>query len=58
MHYLMHSGTLTGHLKAAHMEHHYVDSNSNYGISSPLFDVCFGTRAHAPERRRPAEKRA
>ena len=44
MHYLMHSGLLGGPLKAAHMHHHYMDDSSGYGISSPLFDLVFGTR--------------
>lgn len=43
MHYFQHSGLIGGRLKAAHMHHHYVDSDTNYGISSPLFDILLGT---------------
>lgn len=45
MHYLMHSGALGGPLKAAHMQHHYVDAAAGFGISSPLFDMLLGTGA-------------
>lgn len=30
-------------LRRYHMEHHYKDSDSHYGISSPLWDFVFGT---------------
>jgi len=30
-------------LRRYHMEHHYKDSDAHYGISSPLWDVVFGT---------------
>ncbi|PSC73265.1 fatty acid 2-hydroxylase 2-like [Micractinium conductrix] len=44
MHYLMHSGHLRGRLRARHMHHHYADDRVAYGISSPLWDVVFGTQ--------------
>jgi len=31
------------YLRRYHMEHHYKDSESHYGISSPLWDWVFGT---------------
>jgi dihydroceramide fatty acyl 2-hydroxylase len=45
MHYWMHSGSLNGPLKVAHMRHHYIDSTTAYGISSPLYDFILGTMA-------------
>ncbi|MBW2732118.1 MAG: sterol desaturase family protein [Deltaproteobacteria bacterium] len=39
-------------LRRYHMEHHYKDAQSHYGISSPLWDVVFGTfRAREVEKR-------
>jgi 4-hydroxysphinganine ceramide fatty acyl 2-hydroxylase len=32
-------------LKKYHMRHHYDDDHSGYGVSSPLWDYVFGTRA-------------
>ncbi len=31
------------YLKWSHMRHHFVDSNARWGVSSPLWDVVFGT---------------
>lgn len=31
-------------LKRNHMQHHFVDPNRRYGVSSPLLDYVFGTR--------------
>jgi sterol desaturase/sphingolipid hydroxylase (fatty acid hydroxylase superfamily) len=31
------------YLRRYHMEHHYRDSDSHFGISSPLWDWVFGT---------------
>ena len=30
-------------LKQSHMQHHYVDPNSRWGVSSPFWDFVFGT---------------
>lgn len=30
-------------LKSHHMKHHYVEPNDGYGVSSPLWDIIFGT---------------
>lgn len=30
-------------IKAHHMKHHYSDENSRFGVSSPLWDLVFGT---------------
>jgi dihydroceramide fatty acyl 2-hydroxylase len=51
LHYAMHHarslpGPLLRELKARHTHHHYHDSDAGYGISSVLFDVLLGTRAH------------
>ena len=56
MHYAMHhsaAGTYTQipvlkRLRRAHMTHHFKQDDGNFGISSPLFDLVFGTKAHAP----------
>lgn len=32
-------------LKHHHMQHHFVDPNSRFGVSSPLWDLVFGTLA-------------
>jgi sterol desaturase/sphingolipid hydroxylase (fatty acid hydroxylase superfamily) len=31
------------YLKKRHARHHYVDADSDYGVSSPLWDLVFGT---------------
>jgi sterol desaturase/sphingolipid hydroxylase (fatty acid hydroxylase superfamily) len=36
-------------LKKYHMRHHYDDDHVGYGVSSPLWDYAFGTRAPKPE---------
>ena len=30
-------------IKKSHMRHHFLDPDENYGVSSPLWDVVFGT---------------
>jgi sterol desaturase/sphingolipid hydroxylase (fatty acid hydroxylase superfamily) len=35
-------------LKKYHMRHHYDDADAGYGVSSPLWDYIFGTRAPRP----------
>jgi len=30
-------------LKRTHMRHHFLDPDENYGVSSPLWDIVFGT---------------
>jgi sterol desaturase/sphingolipid hydroxylase (fatty acid hydroxylase superfamily) len=43
-------------LKKYHMRHHYDDDHSGYGVSSPLWDYVFGTRApRAQAERSPLE---
>lgn len=39
-------------LRRYHMEHHFKDQNTHFGLSSPLWDLVFGTysRPTAPER--------
>jgi sterol desaturase/sphingolipid hydroxylase (fatty acid hydroxylase superfamily) len=43
-HFSMKSGVWLW-LKKYHMRHHYDDDHSGYGVSSPLWDYIFGTRA-------------
>jgi len=43
-------------LRAYHMRHHYEDGNAYFGISSPLWDLVFGT-FRSPLSRRPATNR-
>jgi sterol desaturase/sphingolipid hydroxylase (fatty acid hydroxylase superfamily) len=31
------------YLKKRHARHHFLDPDSDYGVSSPLWDVVFGT---------------
>ncbi len=46
-HYACHQwpmqGPVASFLKRHHLRHHYADSRSNFGVSSPLWDVVFGT---------------
>lgn len=41
-HFPMRSG-LGKYLKEYHLRHHYTDEHTAYGVSSPLWDVVFGT---------------
>ncbi len=41
-HFSLH-GKLSLFLKQQHMLHHYMTPENNYGVSSPLWDVVFGT---------------
>lgn len=54
IHYYEHHFTPTTRLgkflRRYHMEHHYKDSNAHFGISSPLWDLVFGTWRAAPHR--------
>jgi len=57
MHYaLHHGGKLRGgylrDLRQRHAHHHYQDGDHGFQISSPLFDVVFGTRADLMKGRR------
>ena len=49
IHYVSHQcqprGPLLRYLKAHHMFHHFRDETTNFGVSSPLWDWVFGTRA-------------
>jgi len=46
-HYAVHHFSLHGKaglfLKQQHMRHHYMDPDNNFGVSSPLWDIVFGT---------------
>jgi 4-hydroxysphinganine ceramide fatty acyl 2-hydroxylase len=54
-HYAIHHFRMPGkigtYLRQRHLRHHYVDPDHNFGISSPLWDVVFGTlRDRGPRR--------
>lgn len=38
------------YLKRRHARHHFLDPDSDYGVSSPLWDVVFGTYTRATDR--------
>jgi sterol desaturase/sphingolipid hydroxylase (fatty acid hydroxylase superfamily) len=46
-HYACHQRRMTGrvgaYLKRHHLSHHYADGTRNFGVTSPLWDWCFGT---------------
>jgi len=48
-HYYFHHGdvswmpTVLQRMKSTHLNHHYKDDTSNFGVTSPLFDWIFGT---------------
>ncbi|MCS6965219.1 MAG: sterol desaturase family protein [Candidatus Kapabacteria bacterium] len=42
-HHLPMRGRIGRFLKAHHMRHHYVDEDRSFGISTPLWDLVFGT---------------
>ena len=42
-HFAMRSGVFK-YLKRYHMQHHYKTPNMRYGVSSPLWDMVFGTK--------------
>lgn len=46
-HFIVHHYHLTGriglYLKQQHLRHHYMDPESNFGVSTPLWDFVFGT---------------
>jgi dihydroceramide fatty acyl 2-hydroxylase len=46
-HYAMHARGAGGALRRRHMDHHFRDATTNFGISSPLFDRLLGTAAGA-----------
>ncbi len=47
MHFAVHHwrlrGRITLYLKKHHYRHHYQDPDKDYGVSSPLWDIVFGT---------------
>jgi len=47
MHYAIHHvpmrGKLGNYLRKHHFRHHYSDADINFGVSSPVWDVVFGT---------------
>ncbi len=54
IHYYTHHFTPTTRvgkfMRRYHMEHHYKDSNAHFGISSPFWDLVFGTWRTTPHR--------
>ncbi len=42
-------------LRRHHFHHHFVDPKTNHGVTSPFWDVVFGTRARAGRIRVPAK---
>jgi sterol desaturase/sphingolipid hydroxylase (fatty acid hydroxylase superfamily) len=42
-HFAMRAGVLK-YLKRYHMQHHYKTPNKRFGVSSPLWDIVFGTK--------------
>jgi len=46
-HYYFHHGNLNiaylQWMKTRHLRHHYKDDSKNFGVTSPIFDVLFGT---------------
>ena len=45
------------YLKKYHLQHHHVDGNRRYGVTSPLFDVLFGTFQQRVRTSKPAQRR-
>jgi dihydroceramide fatty acyl 2-hydroxylase len=45
---------LIRYLKKYHLQHHHVDGSRRYGVTSPLFDLLFGT--FHPERQRASKQ--
>ena len=45
VHHFSFHGKVALFLKQQHMRHHYMDPDSNFGVSSPLWDFVFGTFA-------------
>ncbi len=37
------------YIKRYHMQHHYKDPDTRYGVSSPVWDRVFGTQGAAPQ---------
>lgn len=60
IHYATHHMHLTGtvgrFLKSYHMTHHYVDGDTAYGVSNPLWDYVFRTVPH--RMRKPSQHRS
>lgn len=42
-HHFRASGSVSKFLKKRHFRHHYADSSNDFGVSSPLWDILFGT---------------
>jgi len=49
-HHLSMRGPVGAWLKKHHLRHHYMDDTYGYGVSSPLWDVVFGTMRVQSER--------
>jgi sterol desaturase/sphingolipid hydroxylase (fatty acid hydroxylase superfamily) len=43
IHHFPMKGKMGNYLRKHHFRHHYMDSDINFGVSSPLWDVVFGT---------------
>jgi sterol desaturase/sphingolipid hydroxylase (fatty acid hydroxylase superfamily) len=56
-HFAMKRGLLLW-LKRYHMRHHYQDDESGFGVTSPLWDYAFGTRARGERRPSPNDAAA
>ncbi len=37
------------YIKRYHMQHHYKDPDTRFGVSSPVWDWVFGTQGAAPQ---------
>ncbi|MCP5463773.1 MAG: sterol desaturase family protein [Deltaproteobacteria bacterium] len=46
-HHFAMKGKIASYLKAYHLKHHYVNPDSGYGVSNPLWDVVFRTLPQA-----------
>lgn len=46
VHHFKVPGTIGRYLKKRHARHHFFDPDSDYGVSSPLWDFVFGTYGH------------
>lgn len=64
IHYYTHHfrprGGVGAYLRRYHLEHHFKDATTHYGITSPLWDFVFGTHTNKSDadRRRPRDQRA
>lgn len=57
-HHMSMRGPLGAWLKKHHLRHHYMDETYGYGVSTPLWDVVFGTMKSEHERAQAIEEPA